>query len=119
MLSQTKRVVVVASKAELTNPVYSQRLWLAARNMPISRRKWPDVIADAIYSFEGQILTSDGRIWSIPYVDEVMGDGRWISMYFEERDGKPLREVRVLERLRVIDLYFRISKPHIQKHFNR
>ena len=119
MLTQTKQIIVVASKAELTSSVYTRRLWLAARNMNIPRRQWPNVIADAIYNFRGNILLSDGRLWPVPDVDYVLGDPRWISLYFEESDGKPRREVRLIERLRMIDLYFRIAKPHIQCHFSR
>ena len=119
MLTQTKRVIVVASNTELTNSVYSQRLWLAARNMPISRRQWLNVIADTLYFFEGDILFPDGRLWPMPDIDDVFGDARWISLYFEECDGKPRREVRLIERLRIFDLYFRIAKPHIQRHFGR
>ena len=119
MLYQAKSVIYVASKAELASSSYTQRLWLAARNMPISRRKWPDVIAQAIYHFEGDILLPDERSFPIPDVDDVLGDPRWFSYYFEELDGKPRREVRLIERLRLIDLYFRIAKPNIQRHFGR
>ena len=119
MLYQAKSVIYVASKEELLSPSYSQRLWLAARNMPFSRREWPNKIADAIYFFEGDILLPDGREWPVPEVDDVLGDPRWFSYYFEELDGKPRREVRLIERLRLIDLYFRIAKPHIQRHFGR
>lgn len=117
MLSQLKQIIIVATIAELTNPVYSRRLWLAARNMNISRRQWPNVIADAIYNYKGTILLPDDRIWPIPDIDDVLGDPRWFSLYFEECDGRPRREVRLIERLRVIDLYFRITKPNIYRHF--
>ncbi len=114
-----KQIIYVATKDELLNPHYRQRLWLSARNMPYSRRQWPDEIADAIYYFKGRILMPDGRPWPIPDVDDVLGDPRWFSYYFEESNGKPRREVRLIERLRMIDLYFRIAKPHIQHHFDR
>ena len=119
MLSLTKRVVVVASKAELTNPHYNKRLWLAARNMLISRRNWPDVIADALYHFNGEIMIGNGMRWPIPDVDDVLGDPRWFSYYFEDVDGEPRRKIRLIERLRLIDLYFRIKHPHIARHFGR
>ena len=122
MLSLSKRVVVVASKAELTNPHYNKRLWLAARNMLISRRNWPDEIAAALYHFEGDIMFySDKRRmrWPIPDVDDVLGDPRWFSYYFEDVEGEPRRKVRLIERLRLIDLYFRIKHSHIARHFGR
>lgn len=119
MLSLAKRVVVVASKAELTNPHYNKRLWLAARNMLISRRNWPDVIAAALYDFTGDIMLGNGMRWPIPDVDDVLGDPRWFSYYFEDVGGEPRRTVRLIERLRLIDLYFRIKHPHIARHFGR
>ncbi|MCF6354796.1 MAG: hypothetical protein L3J26_06790 [Candidatus Polarisedimenticolaceae bacterium] len=117
MLVKFKRVIVVASNQELTNEHYCQRLWLAARNMPISRRQWLNVLAHTIYNFDGVILSTNGMLWSIPEIDEVMGDDRWLSLYFEEDDGRPRREVRLKERLRMLDLYFRIAKPHMQRRF--
>ncbi len=119
MLVKYKKVIIVASDKELTDPHYSQRLWLAARNMPISRRQWLDVMANTIFNFDGVILSPEGTLWPIPEVDDVMGDPRWISLYFEESDGKPRRAVKLIERLRMLDLYFRIAKPHIQRHFKR
>lgn len=119
MLAKKKCTVMVASKAELTNTHYSKRLWLAARNISISRRQWPDVIANAVYGFDGDILLPDGRLFPIPEIDDVLGDPRWFSYYFEELDGNPRRPVRLIERLRVIDLYFRIVHPNIARHFGR
>ncbi len=112
-------IVVVASKQELTNVYYTRRLWMAARNMGISRREWPNVIAQSIYDYKGKIYCPDGRKWYIPHVDDVLGDPRWFSYYFEEQDGLPRRKVRLIEKLKLIDLYFRISKPDIQRHFGR
>ena len=112
------KTIYVASKDQLTDQTYIKRLWLAARNMHISRRQWPNVIAYVIYNFDGVILAPDERPWPIPHIDDVFGDPRWFSYYFEENDGEPLRKVRQKERLRVIDLYFRIAKPHIQRHFS-
>lgn len=98
---------------------YKKRLWLAARNMNISRRRWPDVIADAIYNFEGYIVIDNGMLWPIPDVDNVLGDPRWFSYYFEEVEGEPRREVRLIERLRLLDLYFKIKHPNIARHFDK
>ena len=119
MVPETKRVVVVASKQELSDEHYRKRLWLAARNLRISRRRWPDEIAAAIYNFHGDILLPSGLPWPVPDVDDVLGDPRWFSYYFEETNGQPRRDVRLIERLRMIDLYFRIARPLIQRHFAR
>ena len=114
-----KTFIVTASNGDLKNEVYLMRLWIAAKNMSYSRRQWPNIIFRAIYDYKGVILCPDGRIWPIPDIDQVMGDSRWFSYYFEESEGKPLRTVRLLERLRVLDLFFRIEKPNIQAHFGR
>lgn len=116
-----KNTIFTASRNELTNSHYVRRLWIAARNVKISRRKWPDEIARAIYGFKGRILCSDNRLWPVPDVDAVLGDARWFSYWFEADDTRddywPKREVRLLERIRIIDLYFRIDKPDIARHF--
>lgn len=119
MKVKNKPKMHVASKMELTHPVYSQRLWLTARNMEISSRIWPEFICDAVYHFDGVFIMPDGRIWPVPDVDSVMGDPRWIRSWFEEQDGKPRRQTYMLERLRLIDLYFRIQHPDIARHFGR
>jgi len=115
-----KRVVVVATKAELTNLHYFLRLWMAIRASLISRRKWLDVLAEAIYGFDGVILLPDGRLWSVPDIDDVIGDPRWISILLEDVDGRPKRtNIRKIEALRLFDLYFRIKHPDIARHFGR
>lgn len=118
--SKKKRIVVIRSKEKLENPSYQKRIWLAARNMDISRREWPNVIADAIYNFDGDIMVGNGMRWPIPDVDNVLGDPRWFSYYFEEdEEGGPSRNVRLLERIRLIDLFFKIKYPKIARHFDR
>ena len=114
-----KLKIETASNVELNDKYYLFRLWLAARNMPYSRREWPNIICKAIYEFDGEIVFSDGWRWPIPDIDEVLGDPRWFSYYFEECNGKPKRTVRLLERLRILDLWFRIAKPDIQAHFSK
>lgn len=115
------RVVIVATDQELRDTHYFSRLWLAARNIQLSRRRWLDAMAEAIYEFDGVILTSDGRPWPVPDIDDVMGEpgARWISLFFEAEDGAPKRDVRRWERVRLIDLYLRITRPHIARHFSR
>jgi hypothetical protein len=120
MTPKLKKIVVIATRQELTDRHYFLRLWLAMRNMGISRRKWPDELAGVIYGFDGVILCPDGRPWPVPDVDRVLGDPRWISMLLEDVGGAPRRfNIRKIEALRLIDLYFRIKHPHIQRHFGR
>ena len=111
------RTIFAATKEELTDEVPSRRRWLASRNLNVPRRQWPDLIASAIYELRGTILCPNRMIWPIPEVDKVLGDPRWFSYYFEETDGQPRRTPRLLERVRLIDLYFRIEKPAIARHF--
>ncbi len=112
--------LIIVSIGILNNPVYKKRLWLAARNMGISRRNWPNVIADAIYNFRGIILLPSGIPWPIPDVDKVFGDPRWFSYYFEVgKNDEPRRDVIMLERLRLIDLFFKIKHPKIARHFSK
>lgn len=120
MRYKKKRIVFVTEADKFRNTQRVKRLWLAARNMNISRREWPNVIADAIYNFDGDIMISNGMRWPIPLVDDVLGDPRWLSYYFEEdEEGEPLREVRLIERLRLLDLYFKIKHPEIVRHFGK
>lgn len=115
------RIVFVVSVAILNDPVYQKRLWIAARNMLISRRKWADAIADAIYNFDGVILLQSGMKWPIPKdIDTTLGSDRWFSYYFEANgNGEPRRAVLMLERLRLIDLFFKIKYPTIAEKFNK
>lgn len=109
--------IIYIATHELSAQNYRYDLWKASREMPYSRRVWWDVLSQRIYSFTGKILIPDGRHWPVPDIDDVMGDPRWLSYYFEEYNGRPRREVRLIERLRILDLWFRISKPHIQAGF--
>lgn len=106
--------VAVASNSELLDPPYRRRLWVAAKNLPISRRKLMNRMAAAIYDFRGHITWADGSSWPIADVDDLFDiDGRWISLWLEEHEGQPKRQPRLssLEKLRVIDLFFRIEYP--------
>lgn len=119
MQYKKKRIVFVTEAEKFKSPHRRKRLWLAARNLKISRRNWPDEIADAIYNFDGDIMVGSIR-WPIPDIDNILGDPRWFSYYFEEdEEGEPRRNVRLLERLRLIDLYFKIKHPNIARHFDR
>ncbi len=117
-----QRVVIVASNVELTNSVYRRRLWIAARNLPVSRRELMDQIAATIYDFPGRIMWPNGWKYPTPDIDDVFdADGRWFSLYFEESEGEPKRKPRStsIEKLRVIDLFLRIKYPDIARHFEK
>jgi hypothetical protein len=123
MLSQTKRVVTVATDAELLNKHYYARLWLAVQNINIPRRQWLDVIATAFLD-DIDIVWPSGKPYDLPMVDDVFANDfqmRWFS-YYQMADNTghgPRSHSYKLERLRLIDLYFRITHPHIAAHFGR
>ncbi len=49
MQLREQRMITVASDAQLLNPHYRRRLWIALRNEGISRRKWPDALARILH----------------------------------------------------------------------
>lgn len=122
MNTQRKRVVVVATTQELRNSVYHRRLWMAVRNLGISRRKLMDQIAATLYDFEGEIVWPIGWAYRLPDVDELFDlDGRWISLWLEAVNDAPKRIPRPssVEKLRVLDLYMRIQHPRLAAHFGK
>lgn len=124
MFCKSKRVITVATKAELLSEHYYRRLWLAARNLPIPRRGWLDEIAACFFMFQEVIIYRSGEPFSIPLVDDIFGDDpdmRWLSYYLSADDSGtvPRTISRKIERVQLIDLYFRIKYPKIAQHFGR
>jgi hypothetical protein len=94
--------------------------------LSIPRRGWLDEIADCFCRFRGTIIYRSGEPYQIPFVDDVFGtdnnpDMRWMSYYLRanESETTPFTISRKIERLRLIDLYFRIEYPKIAKHFGK
>ena len=124
MLCKKKRVVYVATDAEILNEHYYRRLWIAAKNVEVSRRDWLDEIADCLRdTCDIEILYSSGKSYPIPYVDDVFDDGemRWMGEFLRGRccGNRPRTTSRKIERVKLIDLYFRIKHPTIAQHFGR
>lgn len=125
MFYESKQVVVVATDAELLSEHYYRRLWMAARNIKISRREWLDELADCLRdTHDLDIRYPYGEPYVIPFVDEAMGDdpdNRWMSDFLrsDPSGSRPSTKSRKLERVRLIDLYFRITHPRIARHFIR
>lgn len=110
------RVIRVASDTELRRRSQFQRLAIATAALEIPRRELINVIADAIYTFEGTILHPNGAPFEVPDIDDAFGnDGsfRWVSDFirFAEEPPRQVPQARIIERLRLIDLYFRIKHP--------
>lgn len=110
------RKVIVATDSQLRSQPYFQRLAIATAALPFSRRRLIDEIADAIYEFEGDIVWPNGMKFEIPDIDDVFGNEgsfRWVSdfIHFAQVTPRQHPQDRILPRLRVIDLYFRIKYP--------
>lgn len=111
------RTVVMASDFQLGRISHISRLAIAAVAERISRREWPNAIADAIYGFDGTIYYADGRKFepTDTEIDDTFSDPdfRWISDFLSFADIPPRQrpQRRVIARLRLIDLYFRIKHP--------
>lgn len=114
MLTRAQNICV-ATDEQLSNLDYYCSLWRAVHDAGIPRRAWLDAIADAFRDFEGEIYHRSGELYDIPLVDDVFGDDpemRWLGYYLRADDtgSAPKCMSRKLERLRVLDLYFRINR---------
>lgn len=122
MTEDNENCVFLATDEELSDTHYYLRVWLAARNISIGRRAWLDEIADAFRDFDGTIWAPDGKVFEVPLVDDVFGpdqEMRWMSDYLRpDNTGlHPDQFSSRLDRVRLIDLYFRIRYPQIARHF--
>lgn len=123
MKSKTKRIIFVATQDELKSKSYYRRLWVATRNIKLSRRLWLDEIADTLRDFDGVIIHRSGLPYNVPCIDEAFGNDpeiRWMS-YYMLADGSgqyPKIQTRKYQRLQLLDLYFRIRHPQIARHFS-
>lgn len=113
----TEKTVVMAPDYHLQRTSHFQRLAIATAALSVSRREIPNILADAIYGFEGTIYWPDGRVYepTDTAIDDAFGDDdfRWLSDFirFAEEMPRQRPQRRVLMRLRLIDLYFRIKHP--------
>ena len=124
MQCEAKRIVYVCTDAELKNPHYYNRLWLGARNLKLPRRKWLDELADCFCAYRGEVLYPSGQPYELPLIDEAFGDDidcRWLSYYLmpDATGNYPISKSRMFDRIRLIDLYFKIRYPSIAAHFGK
>lgn len=109
--------VTVASDTALRRTSHVQRLAIATAALEVSRRELLNHLADEIYGYEGLILQPNGAVFEVPdtLIDDVFEDpdGRWLSDFlaFAETPPRQRPQLRILPRLRLIDLYFRIKHP--------
>ena len=118
--------ILVASDRELRNTHYCHRLAIATANLGLPRREIPNWTADVIFEYEGRILWPNLKPFTITNtaIDDAFNDDgsfRWFSSFiqFKDRFPKMRPQYRILRRLRLIDLAFRIDKPDIARHFGR
>ena len=125
MLKKNKRVVRVATMAELTNQHYYRRMWMAVKNVDIGgRRKWLDELAACFRDYECEIVYPSGQPFPLGDIDEIFGDDpdvRWLGYYLrsDPTGTQPKAMSRKLERIRILDLYFRVKYEKIAQHFSR
>ena len=118
------KIITLTRPSTILSDSYYKRLWLAVRNLNIPRRNWLDELADTFRDFDGQILTANNRIYELPLIDELFGDDfemRWMGYYMRAdiTGNYPRSKSRKIERLQILDLYFRIKYPNIAQHFSR
>lgn len=124
MQTQTKRIIFLVTPEELNDQHYRRRLWMAARNIKISRRSWLDELTDTFRDFDGTILYRSNVPYKMPDIDEVFGHDpsmRWLGYVLTPTASNeaPFMRTRKVERLRVLDLYFRIKHPQIARNFGK
>jgi len=114
--------IVVAGDHELERKSHFRRLGIATAALNVSRRELPNLFTDTIYGCRRPIVWGSGAPFCL--ADEAIDDAfnndesfRWLSdfMRFVEVEPKQRPQRRVLARLRIIDLYFRIAHPERAK----
>ena len=119
-----KRKIQLTNPNQLLSEHYYRRLWLATRNIEIGRREWLDELADTFRDFDGEITDVFGQPYELPLVDDVFGDDtdmRWMGYYLTPDIGGdcPKTKSSKVERLQLLDLYFRIKHPKVAAHFGK
>jgi len=116
----------MASIQELRTTSYFRRLAIATTNLGLSRREIPNWMADVIFDFEGTIRSLEGRnveVKDTAIDDAFNNDGsfRWLSDFvgFADESPRQAAQHRVINRLQLLDLAFKIDKPEIALHFGR
>ncbi len=110
--------VIVASDTQLCRVSHFQRLAMGSKALDIPRRAFPNWLADVIFGCDGQIVWGSGERFVIldTAIDDAFnndGSFRWLSDFLDFAETPPRQrpQERVLCRLRLIDLAFRIAYP--------
>ncbi len=91
---------------------------MASRALELPRRDIPNWIADHVFGFDGLIVWPTGLpfVLSDAAIDDAFNDDgsfRWLSDFLRFVQSPPRQrpQERILDRLRLLDLAFRIAKP--------
>jgi hypothetical protein len=107
--------ITVASTDQLRDAAYQAGLRLAAARTGIGRRCWPAHIHIALHEYRGEIRWPGGARFPVPDLHTTFPevDQRWLGSFLAApTPGRPLRlQERVIERIRLIDLYLRLRHP--------
>lgn len=118
--SNQKRILIVGSRETVVKPSYRGRLQMAAQSVNILQYTLPDMIVDAIYTFDGNFMTENGIRWPVPNVQDVLGDPQHFFHSLELVVNDDLHpDARLIGLLQLVDIYFRIRHPDLAKHFGR
>lgn len=124
MQTKNKRIIYLSTPDEINDRHYRRRLWVAIRNVKISRRSWPEEISDTFRDFGGIVLYRGNIPYKMPDIDEVFGRDpsmRWLSYVLTPTASNepPFMRTRKIQRLQILDLYFRIKHPQIARNFGQ
>lgn len=122
--------VYVATDDELRSKFYFRRLAVATAalkiDLDLSRREFPNYMADVIFGYDGKVLWRGGGTFSISdtAIDDAFnndGSFRWLTNFVQFVENVPAQrpQWQVLPRLRLIDLVFQIERPDTAQHFGR
>jgi len=119
-------VIFCAPHFRLLSKPYFRRLAIATANLGITRREIPNWMADVLFGYEGVIIDAVGMPVELrdTAIDDAFNDDgsfRWLSdfMRFSHVPMKQNPQYKLVARLTLIDLAFKIDKPDIARHFSR
>ena len=115
-MPERKRVVTIATNAELLSQPYWRRLQMTVVNCRIDDRVWPTRIQNMLLFVDGEgieLRCSCGVEYPIPYVDDAWVAERYVRRFLT------YDYCRYPSRDRLLDLFFRIHHPRLAAHFGR
>lgn len=116
-MKDEQHVIFVAPNHKLVlKPFYRDQVWLPAReaNKDLgSSKAWLSAL-ELIYDYHGMLYFNDGSEYPTPDIPEVFVDhsNRWMRNFLKAKAcGKePKHYSKLIERLRIIELYCRLIR---------